>query len=108
PADVTVRDSVEAVAGSLRALSASGTEAFSPLSATDYDLTHGQASPIMSIGSVIAPQLSPDGRFVGGYESLTQIDGIQQGALMVVDLDTGRRFQLSSPATAWNFRWAAP
>ena len=108
PADVTVRASIEAVGGSLRVLTASGTEAFAPLTAADYDLTRGQAKPIMSIGSVIAPQISPDGRFVGGYESLTEIDGIQQGAILVVDLDTGRRFQLSNPATAWSFRWAAP
>ena len=67
-------------------LTAGGTEAFAPLSAIDYDLTRGQPTPLLSIGSVIAPQISPDGRFVGGYESLTQIDGIQQGALLVVDL----------------------
>ena len=31
-----------------------------------------------------------------------------EGAILVVDLDTGRRFLLSTPATAWGFRWAAP
>lgn len=108
PASVTVRDSIEAVSGSLRVLTAGGPEAFAPLSAIDYDLSNSQSKSLMDIGSVIAPQISPDGRFVGGYESLTQIDGIQQGALLVVDLDTGRRFQLSNPATAWSFKWAAP
>jgi WD40 repeat protein len=108
PASVTVRASIEAVGGSLRVLTAGGTEAFSALSVTDYDLSSGESKPLMSIGSLIAPQISPDGRFVGGYESLTQIDGIQQGAILVVDLATGRRFQLSNPATAWGFRWAAP
>jgi Tol biopolymer transport system component len=103
---VTVRASIEAVAGSLRVLTAQGTDAFAPLSAVDYDLTRGQPKPILDIGSVIAPQISPDGRFVGGYESLTEIDGIQQGAIMVVDLETGRRFVLSNPATAWSFEWA--
>ena len=108
PPDTSVRDSIEAVSGSLRVLTAQGTEAFAPLSATDYDLTSGQPKPILSIGSVIAPQISPDGRFVGGYESLTQIDSIQQGGILIVDLDTGRRYLLSNPATAWGFRWAAP
>jgi hypothetical protein len=108
PPDATLRDSIEAVDDSLRVLTATGTDAFAPLTAADYDLTRGQAKPLLNIGSVIAPQISPDGRFVGGYESLTQIDGIQQGALLVVDLSTGRRYQLSNPATVWGFKWAAP
>jgi hypothetical protein len=45
---------------------------------------------------------------VGGYESLTTIDGVQQGAILVVDLQTGRRFLLSNPVTAWGFKWAVP
>lgn len=111
PADVTVRSSVEAVGGVLRVLLARGergADAFAPLSAVDYDLSNGEASPILDIGAVIAPQLSPDGRFVGGYESLTLIDGVQQGALLVVDLQSGRRYLLSNPPSAWGFRWTAP
>jgi hypothetical protein len=108
PTDVTVRSSVEAVGGTLRALLAHGTDAFAPLSAVDYDLTTGEAKPITDIGALIAPQLSPEGRFIGGYESLTEIDGVQQGGILVVDLQGGRRYLLSNPATAWSFRWAAP
>ncbi len=107
PTDATVRSSVEAVGGSLRVLLARGSDAFASLSAVDYDLSNGEATPILDIGSLIAPQLSPDGRFIGGYQTVTEIDGIQQGALLVVDLQSGRGFQLSNPATAWGFRWAA-
>ena len=102
-----VRSSVEAVGGSLRVLLARGSDAFASLSAVDYDLSNGEATPILDIGSLIAPQLSPDGRFIGGYQTVTEIDGIQQGALLVVDLQSGRGFQLSNPATAWGFLWAA-
>ncbi|MCC6805687.1 MAG: hypothetical protein IT319_22590 [Anaerolineae bacterium] len=105
---VTVRSSVEAVSGTLRALVAGGSGAFAPLSVVDYDLTSGEPTTILEIGSLIAPQLSPEGRFVGGYESLNQIDGVQQGAIVMVDLTSGRRFQLSNPPAAWNFRWATP
>lgn len=106
PADATVRSSVEAVGGYLRVLLARGADAFASLSAVDYDLSNGESTPILDIGAVIAPQLSPDGRFIGGYQDLTEIDGVQQGALLVVDLQTGRGFLLGSPATAWGFRWA--
>ena len=101
-----MRSSVEAVGGRLRVLLARGADAFSSLSAVDYDLSNGESTPILDIGSVIAPQLSPDGRFIGGYQDLTEIDGVQQGALLVVDLQTGRGFLLSNPATAWGFHWA--
>jgi hypothetical protein len=108
PDGITVRASAEAVGGVLRLLTASGREAFAPLSVVDFELARGGMTTILDIGSVIAPQLSPDGRFVGGYESLTTIDGVQQGAVLVVDLQTGRRFLLSNPAAAWGFRWATP
>ncbi len=108
PAGVTIRGSVEAVSGTLRVLQAQGTEAFAPLSVVDYDLMRGESRTVLAIGALIAPQISPDGRFVGGYESLTLIDGVQQGAILIVDLQTGRRFLLSDPAAAWGFRWAAP
>ncbi|MEP7292133.1 MAG: hypothetical protein ABI835_10130, partial [Chloroflexota bacterium] len=106
--DVTLRSSVEAVTGTLRVLLARGTGAFAPLSVVDYDLATGDATPILDIGPLVAAQLSPEGRFVGGYDSLNQIDGIQQGAIVFIDLQSGRRFQLSNPPTAWSFRWAAP
>ena len=77
-------------------------------SAVDYDLTSTGQTPILDIGSVIAPQLSPDGRFVGGYDNLTEIDGIQQGAILVVDLDSSRRYVLNDPSAAWGFKWSLP
>jgi Tol biopolymer transport system component len=106
--NITVRAVVEAVDQTLRVVLAEGTEAFAPLRVIDFDLAGATQTPILDIGSVIAPNLSPDGRFVGGYESLTQIDGIQQGAITVVDLLNGQRFVLSSPAAAWGFRWGMP
>jgi hypothetical protein len=105
PTDVSVRSSVEAVGGVLRVVLARRADAFAPLSVVDYDLSNGEATPVLDIGAVIAPQLSPDGRFVGGYDTLTLIDGVQQGALLVVDLQSGRRFILSNPPSAWGFRW---
>lgn len=107
PAGVTVRSSVEAVGGTLRVLLAQRSDAFAPLGAVDYDLSNGEATPILDISALIAAQLSPDGRFVGGYQTLTEIDGVQQGALLVVDLQSGRGFLLNNPPTAWGFRWAA-
>ncbi len=108
PNDANVRASTEAVSGTLRALLASSTSSFAPLQVVDFDLANGETTSILDVGSLIAPQLSPDGRFVSGYASLTEIDGVRQGAITVVDLQTGGRFQLSSPETGWNFRWAAP
>lgn len=108
PTGVTVRASVEAVTGTLRVLQAQGSETFAPLSVVDYDLMRGDARTVLDIGPLVAPQLSPDGRFVGGYESLTLIDGVQQGALLIVDLQTGRRYLLNNPAAAWGFSWATP
>ncbi len=105
PGGTTVRASTEAVAGTLRALIADGTSTFAPLRVVDFDLAGGNNTPILDIGSLIAPQISPDGRFVSGYDNLTEIDSIRQGAITVVDLRTGQRFQLSSPETAWDFRW---
>ena len=105
PTGTTVRASTEAVPGTLRALIADGTSSFAPLRAVDFDLADGNNSPILEIGSLIAPQLSPDGRFVSGYDNLTEIDSIRQGAITVVDLRTGQRYQLSSPETAWDFQW---
>jgi WD40 repeat protein len=107
-AGVTVRASIEAVSGTLRVLQAQGTETFAPLTVVDYDLMRGDSRRVLDIGPMVAPQFSPDGRFVGGFESLTLIDGVQQGAILIVDLQTGRRFLLNSPAAAWEFRWAAP
>ena len=105
--DVTIRASTEAVSGVLRVLEARGTGAFAPLSVVDYDLISGETTPILEIGALVAPQLSPEGRFVSGYDSLNQIDGIQQGAIVVIDLQNGRRYQLSNPPAAWGFQWAA-
>ena len=89
---MTVRDSIEAVAGALRVLTASGTEAFSPLSATDYDLTHGQATPIMSIGSVIAVYFlvtGITGLSILGVSTFVQ-DLFYGGALIVADASRER------------------
>jgi Tol biopolymer transport system component len=108
PPDVTVRSSVEAVSGTLRVLLAQGSGAFASLRVVDFPLDGSAQQPVLEIGSLVAPRLSPDGRFVGGYESLTQIDGTQQGAILIVDLQTGSRFLLSNPPTAWGFGWAAP
>lgn len=106
--DITIRASTEAVSGELRVIQARGTGAFAPLSVVDYDLTSGNATRILDIGAVVAPQISPEGRFVSGYDSLNQIDGVQQGAIVIIDLQNGRRYQLSNPPAAWGFRWAAP
>ncbi len=108
PPDVTVRAALEAVSGTMRLLLAHGTDVFAPLSVVDYDLKSDKSKAVISFGAEVAPQFSPDGRFVGGYQSLTEIDGIQQGAIQYVDLDSGHSFQLSAPATAWGFQWSEP
>ena len=91
-----------------RLLLADGSGALAPLRVVDYALDGSSEQPILDIGSLVAPRLSPDGRFVAGYDSLTQIDGTLQGAIVIVDLQSGSRFLLSNPPAAWGFRWAAP
>lgn len=108
PENATVRSSVEAVTGTLRMLLAEGSGALAPLRVVDYALDGSGERTILDIGSLVAPRLSPDGRFVAGYDSLTQIDGTLQGAIVIVDLQSGSRFLLSNPPAAWGFRWAAP
>jgi hypothetical protein len=54
---------------------------------------------------VVAPRLSPDGRFIAGYESVAEVDGISQGGLLFIDLQRGGQFLLSAPESIWGFQW---
>lgn len=106
PADVTIRALEEIAPALVRVVLADGRDAYAPLRAVDISLDGGGESPVSALGAVIAPRLSGDGRFVGGLESLTEIDGVAQGAVLVVDLQTGTRYLISNPPAASGFKWS--
>ena len=48
-----------------------------------------------------APRISPNGRFVAGYENVTD----RLGTLTIIDLQNGRRYQLTTPETSTAYQW---
>lgn len=69
------------------------------------DVTGTGLADVLVIPPLVAPRLSPTARLVSGYASVSTIDGIQQGALVMIDLNSGSQSQLSQPASVWGFRW---
>ncbi|MCK6580247.1 MAG: hypothetical protein L6Q98_19315 [Anaerolineae bacterium] len=102
PAGAVVRAVNEPLSGMLRLVIAPTTAPDAPLGVFDLVLTEGTLTPVIEIGALTAPRLSPEGRFIGGFESLTP----EGGTLTVIDLLTGRRFLLSSAAGARQFTWS--
>lgn len=101
PENILVRDVVEIERDSYRVLLTTGGSA--PIRVVD--LSGIQQEDVLTIRHVVAPRLSPDGRFIAGYDSLTQIDGVAQGQLLFIDLQRGGQFLLSAPESAWGFQW---
>lgn len=60
--------------------------------------TGGEMAFVTTIGYISQPQLSPDGSVVIGYT-------VPGGALISVDVATGERRMLQSPAQVMAFRW---
>lgn len=81
-------------------------------------LTGGEGTPVRVIDlaglnqheiavlpPLIAPNLTPDGRFVAAYESLDEINGVRQGPLLIADLERGGLFRWTQPPLMSSFRW---
>jgi hypothetical protein len=103
PEDAVVRDVIQVAPGNYRVLLTSAADALVRV----VDLRGFDAQVITAIDNLQAPRLSPDGRFVAGYESLidNNADGVPEGPLIVADLERGGVFRIAEPAAVWNFRW---
>lgn len=95
---LNTRAAVETTAGTIRAVIADGDA----LRVVDFDLATGGQTPIYTFAAPLtAPRLSPDGRYVAGYENVSE----RMGTLIVIDLQTERRYQLTTPETSTGFSW---
>lgn len=101
PENILVRDVVEIERDSYRALLTTGGTA--PLRV--LDLSGIRQEEVMTARSVVGPRLSPDGRFIAGYDSVADIDGVSQGSLLFIDLQLGGQFYLTTPESVWGFQW---
>jgi hypothetical protein len=106
PEGTAVRSLIEYAPGELRALLADALNPNAPLEAVDISLATGASRPVLEIAPLTAPRLAPDGRFIAAYDGLVEMDGVQQGPLALVDLQSGQRAVLSQPETVWGFRWS--
>ncbi|MBK8023337.1 MAG: hypothetical protein IPK19_18375 [Chloroflexi bacterium] len=102
PGGSVVRAVNEPLLGMLRLVLADSPAPDAPLTVSDLVLADGTLAPVIDIGPLTAPRLSPESRFIGGFESL----GPEGGTLAVIDLMTGRRFLLSSATDARQFIWS--
>lgn len=69
------------------------------------DLSGLSLREVASLPALISPNLSPDGRFVAAYESLTDAGGAREGPLLIADLERGGLFRFTVPPAARVFRW---
>lgn len=106
PEGTAVRSLIEYAPGELRVLLADALNPNAPLAAVDISLAAGSSRPVLEIAPLTAPRLAPDGRFIAGYDGLVEMDGVQQGPLVLVDLQSGQRAVLSQPEAVWGFRWS--
>jgi dipeptidyl aminopeptidase/acylaminoacyl peptidase len=101
PENILVRDVVEIERDQYRTLLTTGGSA--PIRVVD--ISGIQQTEVLTLQTLLAPRLSLDGRFIAGYPQLSEIDGITQGSLVIVDLQRGGQFQLSAPESLWGFQW---
>ncbi len=95
---INMRAVVEVLPGVIRAVVAEGET----LQVVDFDLPNARQTPILALDpSLTAPRISPDGRFIAGYENVIE----RMGTLTVIDLQDGRRYQLITPETSMGFAW---
>jgi hypothetical protein len=69
------------------------------------DLNGLDLREVASLPPLVSPRLSPDGRFVAAYESLTEVNGVREGPLLVSDLERGGLFRFVQPPAVRGFRW---
>lgn len=95
---INVRTAVEVLPGVIRAVIAQADV----LQVVDIDLSGGGQTPVLAFDVPLnAPRISPNGRFVAGYENVTD----RLGTLTIIDLQNGRRYQLTTPETSTAYQW---
>ena len=95
---INVRTAVEVLPGVIRAVIAQADV----LQVVDIDLSGGGQTPVLALDVPLnAPRISPNGRFVAGYENVTD----RLGTLTIIDLQNGRRYQLTTPETSTAYQW---
>jgi hypothetical protein len=106
PVDAAVRDVLQVDQDTYRVLLTGVEDALVRV----VDLSGFDGEVVTSIANMLAPRISPDGRFISGYETLIDFnnDNIYDGTLVVVDLERGGAFRLEAPPSLWNFLWVAP
>lgn len=106
PVDAAVRDVLPVDADTYRVLLTGVSDTLVRV----VDLSGFDGTVVTAIANLLAPRISPDGRFIAGYETLIDFnnDDIFDGALVVVDLERGGAFRLEAPPSLWNFRWVSP
>ncbi len=72
----------------------------------DVAFVNGEQAVITQLPAILAPQLSFDGGFVGGYLTQSDVDGIVQGPLTIYNANNGEQALLGSPTSVWSFQWA--
>ncbi|HYO87643.1 MAG TPA: hypothetical protein VER79_03290 [Candidatus Limnocylindrales bacterium] len=100
-AGATVRDVLQ-IAGDQFRVALTGGEG-TPVRIVD--LNGLDQREVAALSPLVAPNLSPDGRFVAAYESLTETDGVRQGPLIIADLERGGLFRWAQPPAVRAFRW---
>lgn len=72
----------------------------------DVAFVNGEQAVITRLPTILAPQLSFDGGFVGGYLTQSDVEGIVQGPLTIYNANNGEQALLGSPTSVWGFQWA--
>ncbi len=103
PADAVVRDVASAGPDRYRALLTSASDALIRI----VDVSGFDIRPLAAIDNLQAARLSPDARFIAGYETLSDADGdgILAGPIIIVDLERDGVFRIAEPTDARSFRW---
>ncbi len=103
PAEARIETVIESVAGEIRLIARADETA--PPQMIDVAYANGDQVTITALPPIIAPRLSYDGGFIGGYLSLSEINGVRQGPLTIFNAGTGVQVLIANPPTVWSFRW---
>jgi hypothetical protein len=94
----------ESVRGEIRLIAREDADATPRM--IDVAFANGEQAVITQLPTILAPQLSFDGGFVGGYLTQSDVEGIVQGPLTIYNANNGEQALLGSPTSVWGFQWA--
>lgn len=94
----------ESVLGEIRLIARDGAGGAPNM--IDVAFVNGEQAVITRLPTILAPQLSFDGGFVGGYLTQSDVEGIVQGPLTIFNANNGEQTLLGSPTSVWGFQWA--